>query len=99
MVPLTYITLEPEPLAAVVRALNVVTVCGVALPPPVVPPFCVHQPLGAHASCAFDNEKNVINIHRSVNILLFICVTFKVLRAARPGLSLNETALLVVLPG
>jgi hypothetical protein len=75
-VPLTYITLEPDPLARVVKVLKEVTVVGVALPPPVVPPFCVHHPTGAHWSCAYDNEKKLINTHSSVNILLFILVFF-----------------------
>src|SRR4030042_298009 len=45
-------TLAPEEEAWVCRSAKLVTVMGVALPPPVVPRFWVPQPTGAQASAA-----------------------------------------------
>jgi hypothetical protein len=52
MVPETMMTLEPEEEAWVCRSEILVTVTGVAFPPPVVPPFWVAQPTGTQRSAA-----------------------------------------------
>lgn len=56
MVPCTMMTLEPAEEAWDWRAARLVTVTGAVLPPPVVPPFWVHQPTGLQRSAAAQTE-------------------------------------------